>query len=73
MPTVDSLPKDIDALIDRWREFAVVLNSLNRCMGLPDAYPFVLSGIADEKIAFVHSAIAAVASRATPNRIAAGG
>jgi hypothetical protein len=71
MPTLAALPRDIEALMQRWREFAVVLNSLNRCMGLPDAYPFVLSGKADEKIAFVHGAIAAVAAPPTPSRIAA--
>ncbi|HSG63754.1 MAG TPA: putative zinc-binding metallopeptidase, partial [Gammaproteobacteria bacterium] len=71
MPTLAALPRDIEALTQRWREFAIVLNALNRCMGLPDAYPFVLSGRADEKIAFVHQAIAAVAAPPTPSRIAA--
>ena len=71
MQNVAALPRDIDALTNCWRELVVVLNSLNRCMGLPDAYPFVLSGIADEKIAFVHAAIAAVAQPPTPNRTAA--
>jgi hypothetical protein len=73
MPTLAALPRDIEALMQRWSEFAVVLNSLNRCMGLPDAYPFVLSGKADEKIAFVHGAISAVAAPPTPSRIAADG
>jgi hypothetical protein len=65
-----ALPRDVETLTARWRELIVVLNSLNRCMGLPDAYPFVISGGADEKIAFVHAAVAATRS-ATPTRIAA--
>ncbi|HSN72355.1 MAG TPA: putative zinc-binding metallopeptidase [Steroidobacteraceae bacterium] len=71
MSDVAALPRDVEALMNRWREFAVVLNSLNRCMGLPDAYPFVLSGKADEKIAFVHAAIRPIAQPLTPSRIAA--
>jgi len=33
-----------DQLIADWFPVAYVLNNLNRGMGLPDAYPFVLSG-----------------------------
>ena len=32
----------------------LVLNSLNRSMGLPDLYPFVLSSSAGAKLSFVH-------------------
>jgi hypothetical protein len=32
----------------------IALNSLNRSMGQPDLYPFVLSPPALEKLAFVH-------------------
>jgi hypothetical protein len=35
-----------------------VLNNLNRGMGLADAYPFVLSAPAIEKLGFVHRTIA---------------
>jgi len=33
----------IDAILDTWMEFSIILNSLNRSMGLADAYPFVLT------------------------------
>jgi hypothetical protein len=50
-------------LIERWLALAYVLNNLNRGMGLPDAYPFVLPPPAIEKLRFVHDVIAdAVAS-----------
>lgn len=42
------------ALLDDWRPLAVVLNQLNRSMGLPDAYPFVLTDRVADKLAFVH-------------------
>ncbi|TIT81327.1 MAG: hypothetical protein E5W56_08920, partial [Mesorhizobium sp.] len=29
-------------------------NSINRCMGLPDLYPFVISDVTARKLAFVH-------------------
>ncbi|TIO52109.1 MAG: hypothetical protein E5Y00_28685, partial [Mesorhizobium sp.] len=29
-------------------------NSINRCMGLPDLYPFVISEVTAQKLAFVH-------------------
>lgn len=56
------LPEDIGTLITLWRELVVVLNALNRCMGQPDAYPFVLTGVADDKLGFVHETIAAAAA-----------
>jgi hypothetical protein len=35
----------------------LALNSLNRSMGLKDAYPFVLSAKVLEKLRFVHTLI----------------
>jgi hypothetical protein len=45
-------------LIDNWFPLTYVLNNLNRGMGLPDGYPFVLSPPAIDKLRFVHDAIA---------------
>ena len=49
---------DFDALLDDWGSLAIGLNALNRSMGLTDAYPFVLSKPALEKLRFVHRLIA---------------
>lgn len=46
-------------LIDDWGALTVALNAVNRSMGLPDAYPFVLSPRTVEKLRFVHQIIAA--------------
>ncbi|MFO0890226.1 MAG: putative zinc-binding peptidase [Isosphaeraceae bacterium] len=46
-----------DQMIDRWFPLTYVLNNLNRGMGLQDAYPFVLSTPAVDKLRFVHEAV----------------
>jgi hypothetical protein len=48
---------DIDTLIDTWMPLSLALNSLNRAMGEPDLYPFVLSKPAIEKMGFIHSLV----------------
>ena len=48
---------DINSILDTWMEFSVMLNSLNRSMGLADAYPFVLTLAVRTKLAFIHHAI----------------
>jgi hypothetical protein len=47
----------ITSVLDAWMEFSVILNSLNRSMGMNDAYPFVLSQPVRKKLSFVHHAI----------------
>ena len=44
-------------IIDSWVSFSIMLNSLNRSMGLQDAYPFVLTQPVRNKLMFVHHAI----------------
>lgn len=46
-----------------WMELTVGLNELNRCMGHPDLYPFVLSAKGLEKLQFVHDVLAGAAGR----------
>ena len=47
-----------DLVIDRWFPLTYALNNLNRGLGLPDGYPFVLSTPAIDKLRFVHDVIA---------------
>ncbi len=44
-------------LIDSWLPVAYLLNNLNRGLGLPDAYPFVLSPAVIDKLRYVHDAV----------------
>jgi hypothetical protein len=54
--------RDFEDLVAGWFPVTITLNDLNRSMGLPDNYPFVLSATAVEKLRFVHEVIAASGS-----------
>jgi hypothetical protein len=49
-----------DQLIGDWFPLTYLLNNLNRGLGLPDGYPFVLSNPAIDKLRFVHGTIGAI-------------
>jgi hypothetical protein len=44
-------------LVDAWLPLTVAVNSLNRSMGQPDLYPFVLSPKVIEKLGFIHDLV----------------
>lgn len=44
-------------LFNDWSRLTTVLNSLNRSMGLEDAYPFVISITALDKLRFIHELV----------------
>jgi hypothetical protein len=48
---------DFQALMDRWIPLSTALNSMSRCMGHEDFYPFVIPAAGFDKLAFVHDAI----------------
>jgi hypothetical protein len=48
---------DMKAIIDAWLPLTFAMNSLNRAMGNPDLYPFVLSPTAVAKLGFVHGVV----------------
>jgi hypothetical protein len=54
-------PESFDRMIENWFALTYLLNNLNRGLGLPDGYPFVLSAAAIEKLRFVHEALVAAA------------
>lgn len=54
---VDDDPETFDELIESWLPLTYMLNNLNRGLGLPDGYPFVLTGPATEKLKFVHDTV----------------
>jgi len=51
---------EMDRIIDTWLPLTFAVNSINRSMGQPDLYPFVLSPHVIWKLAFVHERIRAV-------------
>ncbi len=50
-------PSGFDTIIDLWLPLAWSLNMVNRSMGHPDLYPFVLPAAVLEKMRFVHTVI----------------
>ena len=64
-PTLENVPavaggrrQPFERVIDSWFPLTYALNNLNRGLGLPDGYPFVLSTPAVDKLRFVHDIIA---------------
>ena len=45
---------DVERLVAAWLPLVFAVNSLNRAMGLPDLYPFVLTPAVIEKLGFIH-------------------
>lgn len=54
---------DLNRLVEAWVPLTFAVNSLNRSMGQPDLYPFVLSPTVIGKFAFVHEVIYAAPGR----------
>jgi hypothetical protein len=48
---------DFESLTTGWNAVTLALNSLNRSMGMKDAYPFVLTQPVLEKLRFVHDLV----------------
>jgi hypothetical protein len=53
----DAGADEFPATLSAWMELTPVLNEINRGMGLPDLYPFVLAPAVRAKLAFVHETI----------------
>lgn len=53
-------PPSATAMIASWLPLTYAINSINRSMGQPDIYPFILSAATIEKLAFVHRVITSV-------------
>lgn len=47
----------INQMIDAWLPISFALNSLNRCLGMTDAYPFILGPGVIAKIGFIHDLV----------------
>jgi hypothetical protein len=51
--------RDIDTMIDDWLPLTFAVNNMNRSMGQPDLYPFILSKPAIAKLGFIHDLVRA--------------
>ncbi|HEV2567014.1 MAG TPA: putative zinc-binding peptidase [Microvirga sp.] len=57
------LETDLNRLVTAWLPLTFAVNSLNRSMGQPDLYPFVLAPAVIAKLAFIHERIHAWSGR----------
>jgi len=48
---------DIRTLLNAWLPLTYALNAINRSMGAPDLYPFVLGPVVARKLGFVHDLV----------------
>jgi len=44
-------------MVDAWLPLTYIMNNLNRGLGLPDSYPFVLSAAVIAKLRFIHQVV----------------
>ena len=54
---------DIEEMLSNWLPLTYALNAVNRSMGRNDLYPFVISPIVVDKLAFVHKVVLSVTAR----------
>ncbi|MDB6060814.1 MAG: hypothetical protein JWM78_917 [Verrucomicrobiaceae bacterium] len=57
LPTEQRDTNTIDILLKDWMRLAVGINALNRSMGMPDPYPFVLNNSVQKKLQWIHEVI----------------
>jgi hypothetical protein len=62
---------DFGSLTTGWNAVTLALNSLNRSMGMKDAYPFVLTPVVLAKLRFVHGLVHERAARSPVTEAAA--
>jgi hypothetical protein len=51
--------QSIEQLVDAWLPLTFALNSINRSMGQPDLYPFILTPTIVGKLGFIQTLCAA--------------
>ncbi len=48
---------NFQTIVDGWLPVSFAMNNINRCMGQPDLYPFILSPAVIDKLAFIHELV----------------
>lgn len=49
--------KDYARIVDAWMPVTIAMNGMNRCMGTPDLYPFVMSDAVIGKLRYIHGLV----------------
>jgi len=53
----DPYAASMTEILEAWTPLTVAMNAMNRCMGTPDLYPFVLSAPVARKLGFIHEVV----------------
>ena len=61
-----------DRQLTDWAQMALAMNAVNRSMGMPDPYPFVLGAAVQDKLYFIHRVVAHAAVKSTSAPFGAG-
>jgi hypothetical protein len=56
-PVAANAPVTFEHLLESWFPVTYAINNLNRSLGVPDGYPFVLADAAIGKLRYVHDVI----------------
>jgi hypothetical protein len=57
LPTTQRDNTTISAMLKDWVRLSIALNELNRSMGMPDAYPFIINADVQKKLKWIHRII----------------
>jgi len=57
LTSVDVKNDDFSDIMNKWMDLTVIMNSLTRSVGKPDAYPFVIKNNVINKLNFVHRVV----------------
>jgi hypothetical protein len=56
-----------EGIIQEWSDLTIALNCINRCMGISDVYPFVLSSASIKKLGFIFEVISSGTAENAPS------
>lgn len=60
--------KDYGRIAEAWTPVTIAMNGLNRCMGTPDLYPFVMSDAVVAKLRYIHGLVQDYSTKAARGR-----
>ena len=66
LPPSSYKARRVEDLVDGWLSLTFAVNSVNRCMGQPDLYPFILRPGVIKKLAFIHALVHSQTAEAAP-------
>jgi hypothetical protein len=60
--------RDYGRIFEAWTPVTIAMNAMNRCMGTPDLYPFVMSDAVVAKLRYIHGLVQEYSTKAGRGR-----